>query len=439
MSRFVVARRGGAAAIAAAALWTAPVPDAPRAYPLDAGPETGIERLEGYRLAQEGIVRGPQLPAGARLPSAAVKLRLLDHADLELPAPDAELGRRLATLLGEEAPRYGLALLDLSDPEAPRYAEHRADVRFNPGSVGKLLVALAVLQSLADLYPDDPGARRRTLRESPVTADAFSRGDHHEVPFWTPGAGRVSFRTLREGDTANLWTYLDWMVSASSNAAASMVIQQILLLRHFGLEYPVAPERAAGFLADTPRADSSALLVESLRAPVISNGLSPDDLRQGGFFSAEGKRRIPGTSSTSTARELMRYLLRMEQGRLVDPSSSLELKRLLYMTQRRIRYASSPALTQSAVFFKSGSLYRCQPEPDFQCLKYQGNVENVMNSVAIIESPAGEPRLHYLVVVTSNVLRKNSAVEHQTLATRIHRLIEAAHPEPPPPTLPEPS
>jgi hypothetical protein len=27
----------------------------------------------------------------------------------------------------------------------------------------------------------------------------------------------------------------------------------------------------------------------------------------------------------------------------------------------------------------------------------------------------------------SNVLRKNSAVAHQTLATRIHRLIEAYH------------
>jgi hypothetical protein len=31
------------------------------------------------------------------------------------------------------------------------------------------------------------------------------------------------------------------------------------------------------------------------------------------------------------------------------------------------------------------------------------------------------------VVVMSNVLRKNSAVEHQTLATRLHRLIEGYH------------
>jgi hypothetical protein len=36
---------------------------------------------------------------------------------------------------------------------------------------------------------------------------------------------------------------------------------------------------------------------------------------------------------------------------------------------------------------------------------------------------------HYLVTVSSNVLRKNSAVAHQTLALRIHRLIEARHEE----------
>jgi hypothetical protein len=51
----------------------------------------------------------------------------------------------------------------------------------------------------------------------------------------------------------------------------------------------------------------------------------------------------------------------------------------------------------------------------------------MMNSVAIVEVPAGNHRLHYLVVVMSNVLRKNSAVEHQSLATRLHRLIEGYH------------
>jgi hypothetical protein len=122
----------------------------------------------------------------------------------------------------------------------------------------------------------------------------------------------------------------------------------------------------------------------------------------------------------------------MEQGRLVDEFSSREIKRLLYMTERRIRYASSPALRDSAVYFKSGSLYSCKQEEGFTCGKYMGNVRNYMNSVAIVETATEEYQLDYIVTLISNVLRKNSAVEHQTLGTRIHRLIEKAHPAPEP-------
>ncbi len=70
--------------------------------------------------------------------------------------------------------------------------------------------------------------------------------------------------------------------------------------------------------------------------------------------------------------------------------------------------------------------------------KYKGDKTNRLASVAIIESPAGEPLHHYLVVVMSNVLHVNSAVAHQTLALRIHRLVESRHPVPQaPPPVPE--
>ncbi len=52
---------------------------------------------------------------------------------------------------------------------------------------------------------------------------------------------------------------------------------------------------------------------------------------------------------------------------------------------------------------------------------------NFMNSFAIVESPAADRDLHYMVMLISNVLRKNSAVDHQTLGTRIQRLMETAH------------
>jgi len=37
------------------------------------------------------------------------------------------------------------------------------------------------------------------------------------------------------------------------------------------------------------------------------------------------------------------------------------------------RYASSPALAAAVVYFKSGSWYKCNPEPDFKYKKYHGN------------------------------------------------------------------
>ena len=58
-------------------------------------------------------------------------------------------------------------MLDLSDPAKPRYAEHRGDCKQNVGSVGKLVVALALFQALADTYPNDIEARRRVLVRPP--------------------------------------------------------------------------------------------------------------------------------------------------------------------------------------------------------------------------------------------------------------------------------
>jgi hypothetical protein len=397
------------------------------AYPLDGTAQTGIARLEGYLLAQQGKVPGPRQPPGALLPTEAVDLRLTGLPEFVLPEPDAEFAKAVKRLLGEHADRYGVAVLDLSEPGRPRYAEHRGEARFNPGSVGKLLVALALFQELADLYPDDIAARRRVLRDTQVLADGYIRVDHHNVPFWDPARRRLTHRPLAVGDRANLYTYLDWMLSASSNAATSMVMKHTLLISHFGRDYPVSEARAAAFFRDTSRAELSELFAQVMQTPVGRNGLAINRLRQGSFFTHEGKRRVPGTTSYATPRQLLRFLLLLEQGRLVDRFSSREIKRLIYLTQKRIRYASAPVLGDAAVYFKSGSLYRCTPEPDFTCGKYQGNVVNFMSSVAIVEAPAASRDLFYLVAVMSNVLRDNQAVAHQTLATRLHRLISSHH------------
>ena len=394
-------------------------------YPLDGYPYTGILRLEGFRLAQEGKVRGIKIPMGARLNSDQVDLRLLGRQDFEIPPIDSDFTEAVGTFLGDDAEDYAVAVLNMSDPDNPKYAEYNGNQRSNVGSVGKILAALGVFQALADIYPDDIDQRLKILRSSLVTADSFIQSDHHKVPLWNLEAKKISYRPIQIGDQASLWTYLDWMLSASSNAAASMVIRELMLLVHFRNQYPAGDEQVQHFFSQTPKKELTALFFRALLEPVTRNGLDIEQLRQGSLFTWKGKQLVPGTTSYASPRELMRLMVKLDQGKLVDAFSSREIKRLIYMTQGRIRYASSPALYGAAVYFKSGSLYKCKAEPNFKCGKYKGNVVNRLASLAIVENPASERRLYYMVVVMSNVLRKNSAVAHQTLATRIHRLIEA--------------
>jgi hypothetical protein len=396
-------------------------------YPLDGYSHTGILRLEAFRLAQEGKVRGIRLYPGALLKLAQVDLRLLDRPDFIVPPADPDFNVKIKELLGAEADRYAVAVLDLSDSKQPLFAEHRGTALANPGSVGKIIVALGIFQALADIYPDNIEERMKILRDTVVTADEFIQTDHHKVPLWAPESPKIWYRPIQAGDRASLWTYLDWMLSASSNAAASVVIKELMLMIQFGKQYPVSDQVAQQFVDGTPKKELSALFFRALQEPLTRNGLDVGQLRQGSFFTRRGKSRVPGTTSYANPRELLQYLVKLEQGKLVDEFSSREIKRLLYMTQGRIRYASSPALADAAVYFKSGSLYKCKPEPEFKCRKYQGNVTNMLNSVAIVESPAKDNKLYYMVVVMSNVLRQNSAVAHQSLATRLHRFIQAYH------------
>lgn len=399
-------------------------PLAAAAYPIDGYEATGIGRLEEVRRVEAGLLPGTRQPRGALLPLAEVDLRLTDRREFTPPPPDPELTGELERLLGAYADRYNLAVLDLSDPQRPRYAEHRADDLRNPGSVGKLAVALAVFQALADVYPEEVEARHRLLRETVITADEFVLTDHHTVRMWDREREKLIRKVLEPGDRGTWYEFLDWMLSASSNAAAAALMEHAMLLRHYGRDYPVDSAEIERFFRDTPKSELTRLFERTMIEPLARNGLDPAQFRQGSFFTATGKRKVPGTTSHGSARGLMTYLLRLEQGRIVDTFSSREIKRLLYVTERRIRYASSPALRDAAVYFKSGSLYQCRPEPGFKCLKYHGNVKNDMNSVAIVEAPARERRLYYLVALMSNVLRRNSAVDHQMLATRIHELLE---------------
>jgi hypothetical protein len=179
------------------------------AYPLDGYEETGIRRLEYSRLANLGEVEGNRQPPGALLSMDQVRLGLLDRPDMDIPKPDAEFTQAVANLLGEQADRYSLLILDLSNPDAPLYAEHRPNERQNVGSVGKVVSALGLYQALADVYPDSIDERIDVLRDSLVTADAFSQTDHHDIKMFEVDTRELTKRPMQIGDQGSLWEQLD--------------------------------------------------------------------------------------------------------------------------------------------------------------------------------------------------------------------------------------
>jgi hypothetical protein len=393
-------------------------------YPIDGYPTTGIRRLLRLHLILDGKVKGTMPLPGARKLLSEINLNLLNSRgdSLEnLPPKEAQLQARIDALFPNRDESYALALLEITPGRPLRFAARQENRQYAPGSVGKLLIAAGLFAELSKLYPDSIEKRRHLLSTRMIVADQWIRTDTHEVPIFNAEDYSFQSRPIREGDIFSLYEWLDHMLSASSNAAASVVWKELILMRAFGQDYPPDRESEVEFFNTTPRENLRTSAMSIVNDPIRESGIEPYDWQLGSFFTQTGKKNVPGGGgSYATPIGYLKYLVALERGKIVDRWSSLEIKRLMYMTARRIRYASSPALTNAAVYFKSGSLYRCKPEPDFICKKYEGNVENIMNSVIIVEHPDGRT---YLLGLMSNILKKNSAVEHQSLATFIDRIL----------------
>ena len=416
------------AAVALLALLRPPLPV--DGYPLDGSGATGIRRLDGYLAAQQAA-GSAKLPPGALLGTAEIGLNLLANPswDLGTDGRDPILQAALEAVFSKRHPSYGVAVIDITDPEQPAWAGVREERTQLPGSVGKVLCLTALFDGLARAFPD-VADRQRVLREHFVTADSWATGDPHTVPKYDPASGKNRFAVVVPGDRFALSEWVDHMISASANSAGAMVWREAMLLRAFGSAYPVEPERAEAFFRETPRSELTALSQTVINEPLAAVGVDLSQLQQGTFWTRVSQSRVPGISSFASPRELARVLLRIEQGRLVDEWSSLEMKRYLYMTKKRYRYAYPPELADAAVYFKSGSFYKCAPEEGFQCGKYKGNVQNLMNSIAIVESPAerGPRQKRYIVALISDVLKVNSAWDHSRLAAAIEEIIQTRKP-----------
>jgi len=212
------------------------------------------------------------------------------------------------------------------------------------------------------------------------------------------------------------------MMSVSNNGAASIVWREALLMKVFGDKYPeLTQEEADAYFKDTPRKEITDLSNDVVNLPLRDLGITSDEWRLGSFFTSGANKYVGDKGgSIGSPLGLMKFLIQLEQGNVIDEASSLEMKRLMYMTDRRIRYAQSPALKEAAVYFKSGSLYKCDRTKGEECGKYMGNVTNFMNSVAIVEHP---DNCRYIVVLMTNVLRKNSASDHMALAASIDKIV----------------
>lgn len=400
------------------------------AFPIDAGDFSGIGRLKSYQRVQNAK-HGPKLPPGALLSIDELTLSLRENQDLSLEGlePHPALQQALEETFRKRSPSYSVAVLDITDPAHPAYAglrEYRGQL---PGSVGKLGVLVAFFDGLRRAFPD-LGERERILTQRVVVATDWAVGDSHTAPVYDPGSNRNVHRPIRKGDRFRLSEWIDHMVSASANSAASTVWKEAMLLRHFGDAYPPSPEAEAAFFQKTPKKELTALSLRIIEEPLQAVGVRPEGFRQGTMFTWYGRTVVPGVASSATPRELLRILLRLEQGRLVDEWSSLWMKRFLYLTKRRYRYCYAPELSKAAVYFKSGSVYSCSKAPGARCGQFMGDRGNLMNSVAIVESPAekGPGQRRYLVALMSNVLNTNSAWEHSRIAAAIEKMIQTRQP-----------
>ncbi len=399
------------------------LPASMRPYPIDGYASTGIRRLAYLGDIVNGELKGRMPMPGAMKSIDDIQLNLLGERGedlMNLPAPDPELQKQIDALFSKYNPHYSITVLDITPGREIRYAKRKETDGYQPGSVGKLAVAAGFFCELEGIYPDNPEKRAELLRTKVVKAGPWAMPNHHTVPFYDPETKHYFRRKVQASDEFPLYEWVDHMLSVSSNGAASVVWREAILMHVFGQEYPtLTQEKADAWFKETPRKELTEVVMGVVNDPLREMGITEDEWRLGSLFTGGGKRLAPGGGgSTGTPVGLMKFLVAMERGELIDEWSSLEIKRMIYMTDRRIRYASSPALDSAAVYFKSGSLYSCKSGAP--CGKYKGSGSNYMNSVAIVEQPDGTT---YIVAMMSNVLLKNSAWDHRVLAAGIDKLM----------------
>ncbi|PLW95535.1 MAG: hypothetical protein C0591_10995 [Marinilabiliales bacterium] len=394
------------------------------AYPYDGYGLTGIRRLLRLQLIMTGVINDKKPVPGAQKTLEEIQLNLMgDRCDslIKFPPPNPALQKSINALFPNMDESYSLCVLDITPGKPIRYAYRQEKRVFMPGSVAKLAVIAGLFNELQKLYPNSFEERQEVMKNRMVRAGKWANYDAHTAPFFDPETMKLTKKVVTENDTCSLYEWADHMISASNNGAASIVWKETMLMYAFGADYPPTTEQEADFFKNTPKSELKEIAMHVVNDPLRDMGIIKEEFKLGSMFTKDAKAIVPGEGGTiASPYGMMKFLVAMEGGEIVDPASSLEIKRLMYSTDRRIRYAASTALTDAAVYFKSGSLYKCKPEEGFECKKYMGNVDNYMNSVVVVEQPDGTI---YMVTLMSNVLRKNSANDHFAIASQIDKIV----------------
>tara|TARA_R110002020_G_scaffold454448_1_gene669967 strand:- start:97022 stop:98287 length:1266 start_codon:yes stop_codon:yes gene_type:complete len=397
----------------------------PTIYPIDGYQRTGISRLAYLEKIVRDSIDYNRIPPGAYLSIKDIKLNLTTYKDSAkvLMTPDADLQGKISKLFYGLDNSYSLSVLDMTDSTNVKYAARNETRGYQPGSVGKLAILVGLFDQLEKLCPEDWDTRINLLRFKKVKGGPFAVYDHHTIPVYDIENDKLTKRQTRQDDVFTLYEWVDHMMSVSNNGAASVVFREAMLMSVFGNDYfNLTDEEAMNWFKETDRKVISDLSIEIVNEPLRKLGISEDEWRLGGFFTDGAERFVSRQGgSIGSPKGLMKFLISLEQGKVVDSLSSLEMKRLMYMTDRRIRYAHSSRLDSAAVYFKSGSFYKCDRNKNPNCGDYAGNVYNYMNSVIIVEHPNGGPK--YMVCLMTNVLNKNSASDHMYLASRIDKAL----------------
>ena len=395
-------------------------------YPIDGYSRTGIKRLLRLERIKSGEIQDANtLPSGAMKSYNDIKLNLISKkkdSTAQFLIKDENFNKEINGLFYGLDKSYSLSVLDISDVNNIRYAARNETAGYQPGSVGKIAVLNGLFYQLAKIYPNSFEKRIELLKNKSVKSGLWGLTDEHTVPIFNIETNKLVKRQVIASDVFTLFEWADHMMSVSNNGAASILWREVLLMAAFGKDYPALTQEGADlYFKNTPKNELTNLGNDVVNLPLRALGITSEEWRLGTFFT-RGSNNFIGSKGGSIGSPigLMKFLVQIEQGKVVDEKSSLEMKRLMYMTDRRIRYAQSPALKDAAVYFKSGSLYKCDRSKGEACGKYMGNVQNFMNSVAIIEHPNN---CKYMVVLMTNVLRKNSGTDHMYLAGRIDKLI----------------